>query len=74
MQTYLRRNPDDTMTLHLRPDAKAPTWNEPCGRSSMSNWVNGQSMQPFGEFVGEERLMEDDDYWLDLDGFTAPTP
>ncbi|MFC8012643.1 golvesin C-terminal-like domain-containing protein [Streptomyces cinereoruber] len=74
VQTYLRRNPDDTMTLHLRPDAVAPTWKEPCGRSSMSNWQNTQSMQPFGTFINEQRLMEDDNYWMDLDGFTAPTP
>ncbi|MFR9800569.1 hypothetical protein ACL02U_32425, partial [Streptomyces sp. MS06] len=74
VQTYLRRNTDGTMTLHLRPDAPAPTWKEPCGRSSMSNWQNTQSMRPFGGFVKEQRLMEDDGYWLDLDGFTAPTP
>ncbi|WP_432195427.1 hypothetical protein [Streptomyces sp. bgisy027] len=74
VQTYVRRNADDTMTLHLRPDAPAPTWKEPCGRSSMSNWQNTQSMRPFGDFIKEQRLMEDDDYWLDLDGFTAPTP
>ncbi|MEV1051070.1 hypothetical protein [Streptomyces sp. NPDC049887] len=74
VQTYLRRNADDTMTLHLRPDAPAPTWKEPCGRSSMSNWQNTQSMRPFGEFIKQQRLMEDDDYWFDLAGFTAPTP
>ncbi|WUQ08119.1 hypothetical protein OG259_33905 [Streptomyces sp. NBC_00250] len=74
VQTYLSRNPDDTMTLHLRPDAPAPTWKEPCGRSSMSNWQNGQSMQPFGTFIANQRLLEDDNYWMDLDGFTAPTP
>ncbi|WP_233416199.1 hypothetical protein [Streptomyces sp. N35] len=74
VQTYVKRNPDDSMTLHLRPDAPAPTWNEPCGRSSMSNWQNTQSMRPFGDFIKEQRLMEDDDYWLDLDGFTPPAP
>lgn len=74
VQTYVRRNPDDTMTLHLRPDAPAPTWKELCGRSSMSNWQNTQSMRPFGDFIKDQRLMEDDDYWVDLDGFTAPTP
>ncbi|WLW52098.1 hypothetical protein [Streptomyces sp. YU58] len=74
VQTYVRRNADDTMTLHLRPDAPAPTWKEPCGRSSLSNWQNTQSMRPFGDFIKEQRLMEDDDYWLDLGGFTAPTP
>lgn len=44
------------------------------GRSSMSNWQNTQSMRPFGDFIKDQRLMEDDGYWVDLDGFTAPTP
>ncbi|WP_405899133.1 hypothetical protein OG242_17930 [Streptomyces sp. NBC_00727] len=70
VQTYLKRNADGTMSLHLRPDYPDPAWNEPCGRSSMSKWQNTQSMQPFGGFIREQRLMEDDDYWVDLDGFT----
>jgi hypothetical protein len=70
VQTYLKRNSDGTMSLHLRPDYQDPVWNEPCGRSSMSRWQNTQSMQPFGKFIREQRLMEDDDYWVDLDGFT----
>ncbi|MEV2243110.1 hypothetical protein [Streptomyces sp. NPDC049970] len=70
VQTYLKRNSDGTMSLHLRPDYPDPVWNEPCGRSSMSRWQNTQSMQPFGGFIREQRLMEDDDYWVDLDGFT----
>lgn len=36
----------------------------------MSSWQNTQSMQPFGGFIGEQRLMEDDNYWVDLDGLT----
>ncbi|WP_275679016.1 hypothetical protein [Streptomyces sp. MUM 203J] len=40
----------------------------------MSNWQNTQSMRPFGDVIKDQRLMEDDDYWVDLDGFTAPTP
>lgn len=74
MRSSPRRNADDTMTLRLRLGAPVPTWKEPCGRSSMSKWVNTRSMRPFGAFVNEQRLMEEDDYWLDLDGFTAPTP
>ncbi|AVZ72074.1 hypothetical protein SLUN_07535 [Streptomyces lunaelactis] len=70
IQTYLKRNSDDSMTLLLRPDAPIPTWNEPCGRSSMSNWQNTQSMQPFGTFITNQRLIQDDDYWVELSGFT----
>ncbi|MEU6314744.1 hypothetical protein [Streptomyces sp. NPDC047014] len=34
IQTYLKRNADDTMTRRLRPNTPAPTWKEPGGRSS----------------------------------------
>ncbi|MEU5372830.1 hypothetical protein ABZ362_28355 [Streptomyces sp. NPDC005951] len=70
IQTYIKRNSDSTSSIHLRPDAPAPTWNEPCGRSSMSTWQNTQSMQPFGAFIKSQRLLQDDEYWVDLDGFT----
>ncbi|MBW1600410.1 hypothetical protein [Streptomyces sp. JJ38] len=70
VQTYIKRNSDDTISIHLRPDYPAPNWSEPCGRSSMSNWQNTQSMRPFGDFIKEQRLMQDDQYWVDLDGFT----
>lgn len=69
IQTYIKRNADDTSSIHLRPDAPQPTYNEPCGRSSMSTWQNTQSMQPFGTFIGRQRLQQDDNYWVDLDGF-----
>lgn len=36
----------------------------------MSRWQNTPSTQPFGGFIREQRLMEDDGYWVDLDGFT----
>ncbi|MFJ3933855.1 hypothetical protein [Streptomyces sp. NPDC090029] len=71
VQTYLKRDSATTMSLHLRPDYPDPTWNEPCGRSSMSNWQNSQSMQSFPTFMINQRLMQDDKYWVDLDGFTA---
>jgi hypothetical protein len=72
VQTYIKRNTDGTSSIHLRPDYPDPTWNEPCGRSSMSTWQNTQSMQPFGGFISNQRLLEDDQYWVDLDGFTLP--
>ncbi|MEV8053243.1 hypothetical protein [Streptomyces bacillaris] len=70
IQTYIKRNADDTASIHLRPDAPTPTWSEPCGRSSMSTWQNTQSMQPFGAFIKSQRLHQDDEYWVDLNGFT----
>ncbi|WP_230396275.1 golvesin C-terminal-like domain-containing protein [Streptomyces blattellae] len=51
----------------LIPDSRAhvPTWTEPCGRSSMSNNQNTQSMSLFPKFRRDNRVMEGDDYWLD---------
>jgi hypothetical protein len=43
-----------------------PTWPALCGRSSMSNYVNTQSMQPFGvKFAKEFRMLDYDEYWVD---------
>ncbi|WP_367046149.1 hypothetical protein [Streptomyces sp. Je 1-332] len=51
----------------LVPDSRyhVPTWNEPCGRSSMSNNQNTQSMSLFPTFRRNNRVLEGDDYWLD---------
>jgi hypothetical protein len=51
----------------LRDDwrTSAPTWQEVCGRSAMSNWVNTQSMQPFpSTFSTPNRLLDQDEYWV----------
>jgi hypothetical protein len=45
-----------------------PVWPALCGRSSMSNYVNTQSMQPFGvSFAKQFRLLDRDEYWVDPD-------
>jgi hypothetical protein len=51
----------------LVPDSRyhVPTWNEPCGRSSMSNYQNTQSMQPFPNWRAKNRVLEGDGYWLE---------
>jgi hypothetical protein len=51
----------------LIPDSRydVPTWTEPCGRSSMSNNQNTQSMSLFPTFRKNNRVLEGDDYWLD---------
>ncbi|MBD0708611.1 MULTISPECIES: hypothetical protein [unclassified Streptomyces] len=56
---------------HLIPDPREhlPTWTEPCGRSSMSNNQNSQSMAGFGGFITRNRLLEGDAYWVN-----APKP
>ncbi|WP_405772925.1 hypothetical protein [Streptomyces sp. NBC_01538] len=51
----------------LIPDSRydVPTWTEPCGRSSMSNNQNTQSMSLFPTFRRNNRVLEGDNYWLD---------
>ncbi|MFE3476532.1 hypothetical protein ACFXOI_33875 [Streptomyces bacillaris] len=51
----------------LVPDSRyhVPSWNEPCGRSSMSNYQNTQSMQPFPNWRAKNRVIEGDHYWLE---------
>ncbi|MGV9608882.1 hypothetical protein ACWDR2_34880 [Streptomyces sp. NPDC003631] len=70
VQTYAKRGSDGVW--HLLPDLRypLPTWSEKCGRATISNNQNTQSMRPFGQFIVRNRLMDRDDYWLDLDGFT----
>ncbi|WP_243869318.1 Tat pathway signal protein [Streptomyces liangshanensis] len=70
LQTYAKRGDNGVWTL--RPDLRypLPTWNEKCGRATMSKNQNVQSMRPFGAFITRNRLMDKDDYWLDLNGFT----
>ncbi|MBQ0849448.1 hypothetical protein ACFU9Y_06735 [Streptomyces sp. NPDC057621] len=53
----------------LIPDPRydIPTWTEPCGRSSMSNNQNTQSMSLFPTFRRNNRVLEGDNYWLDAE-------
>ncbi|WP_326816514.1 hypothetical protein OIE61_04610 [Streptomyces sp. NBC_01762] len=58
----------DGIREHLYNDTTydAPKWRALCGRSSMSNYVNTQSMQPFGVKVAKDfRLLDHDEYWVD---------
>lgn len=67
--TYAKKDSDGKWRLHLDERSPVPTWNESCGRASMSNNQNTQSMQPFGAFINENRLIDGDSYWLN-----APKP
>ncbi|WP_406124660.1 Tat pathway signal protein [Streptomyces canus] len=70
LQTYAKRGSDGVW--NLLPDLRypLPTWNEKCGRATISNNQNTQSMRPFAQFIVRNKLMDKDEYWLDLDGFT----
>lgn len=59
------------MTYKLYDDERfaAPTWNEKCGRSSMSRNVNSGAMARFGAFASTFRILDKDTYWVDIDGF-----
>ncbi|MBQ1123771.1 hypothetical protein [Streptomyces sp. B15] len=67
LQTYGTRYAPGVWKLYDDTRFAAPTYKEVCGRSSMSNWQNTQSMKPFGStFSGEanNRLIDGDEYWV----------
>ncbi|MGW5675723.1 DNRLRE domain-containing protein [Streptomyces sp. NPDC003860] len=58
----------DDGSEHLLDDTRydPPSWNEKCGRSSMSAEVNQGSMRPFGnDFSSKFRVIDKDAYLLD---------
>ncbi|WP_406461364.1 hypothetical protein OHB07_06120 [Streptomyces sp. NBC_00111] len=69
LQVYAKRGGDGVWHLLSDPRYPLPDWNEKCGRATISNNQNTQSMRPFGQFIVRNRLMDKDKYWLDLDGF-----
>ncbi|MEK2474089.1 hypothetical protein [Streptomyces noursei] len=67
VQTYASRIATGDWRLYDDIRTAAPTWKEFCGRSSMSNYQNTQSMQPFsGTFSSPSkfRLLDKDEYWV----------
>ncbi len=66
LQTYAKRDADGLWRLHIDLRYPLPTWKEVCGRSSMSNNQNTQSMALFPDFRAKNRVMDKDDYWLDV--------
>ncbi|MFI1106204.1 Tat pathway signal protein [Streptomyces melanogenes] len=71
LQTYAKKGGDGVWHLYNDPRYPLPSWNEKCGRASISNNQNTQSMRPFGQFITRNRLLDRDQYWLDLNGFTG---
>ncbi|WP_374227475.1 DNRLRE domain-containing protein [Streptomyces sp. AC627_RSS907] len=69
VQTYAPKLADGTWKLYDDLRFAAPTWDETCGRSSMSLNQNSQSMAGFGGFASTYRLLDLDGYWVDIDGF-----
>lgn len=66
LQTYAMKGADGLWRLHADLRYPLPTWKEVCGRSSMSNNQNTQSMSLFPTFRRNYRVMDKDDYWLDV--------
>ena len=65
LNTIAVEGTDGVWRLIPDPRYHVPTWTEPCGRSSMSNNQNTQSMSLFPTFRRNNRVLEGDDYWLD---------
>ncbi|TDC05260.1 hypothetical protein [Actinomadura bangladeshensis] len=70
LQTYAKRVTQGEWHLYDDERKPAPTFQEVCGRSAMSNWMNTGSMAPFsGGFSLKYRLLDKDPYWVDTPGF-----
>ncbi|MFD7342626.1 Tat pathway signal protein [Streptomyces violascens] len=69
VNTVAQKGSDGRWRLVADPRSHIPTWTEPCGRSSMSNNQNTQSMSKFPSWRKNNRVLEGDAYWLD-----APKP
>ncbi|MEV6423671.1 hypothetical protein [Streptomyces sp. NPDC051662] len=65
LNTIAQRGADGVWRLMPDPRSHVPTWTEPCGRSSMSNNQNTQSMSLFPTWRKNNRFLEGDNYWLD---------
>ncbi|MFF4509384.1 hypothetical protein [Streptomyces sp. NPDC001401] len=72
VQTYATRVTQGEWHFYDDTREAAPTWKEVCGRSSMSNWINTQSMQPFpSTFSQPNRLLDKDPYWMAFPEFAG---
>ena len=69
VQTYATKLTDGTWKLYDDDRKAAPTWNEVCGRSAMSGWVNSTSMSRFPTFAKRLRLLDQDKYFVRTPGF-----
>lgn len=75
VQTYATRAKPGEWHFYDEIRQAAPTWKELCGRASMSNWTNTQSMQPFPHtFSRPNRLLDQDEYWVAFPEFAACSP
>ncbi|WP_405833752.1 hypothetical protein [Streptomyces sp. NBC_00105] len=77
LQTVAHRVVQGTWKLSDDDRADFPGFTEKCGRSSMSQWTNGGSMNRFYGFAQHFRLQDTDEYWVSVPGFehcnvTAP--
>jgi hypothetical protein len=69
VQTYETEPTAGTYKLYDDERFAGPTWDETCGRSSMSRNVNSGSMSHWGTFASTFRVLDKDTYWVDIDGF-----
>ncbi|MFI6894058.1 hypothetical protein ACIBM4_08110 [Streptomyces sp. NPDC050256] len=71
VQTYATRVKQGEWHLYDDVREAAPTWQEVCGRSVMSSWMNSTSMGgAFSSgFSTKYRMLDKDPYWVDFPEF-----
>ncbi|MFD6936659.1 hypothetical protein ACFWAP_10980 [Streptomyces goshikiensis] len=70
VQTVAKRVSPGTWKLVDDERYRLPDFTEKCGRSSMSQWQNGGSMNRFNGFAQYFRLQDADEYWVEVPGFS----
>ena len=63
IQTFAKEHEDEIHLYNI--DGMIPDFTEVCGRSAMSGYQNQGSMNRFGAFMTDMRIMDGDAYWLD---------
>jgi hypothetical protein len=74
VQTYATKNSDGTWHLYDDERVSLPTWDEKCGRSAISSWVNSTAMARIPTFVKTFRMLDEDSYSVIAPGFENCDP
>ncbi|MFA3874072.1 hypothetical protein ABS735_10345 [Streptomyces sp. MMCC 100] len=69
VQTYATKYSDGVWRFWDDERISGPDWNEVCGRSAMSNWVNTTAGSRISSFASKFRLLDKDKYWVKVTGF-----
>ncbi|MFF4018890.1 hypothetical protein [Streptomyces sp. NPDC001843] len=77
LQTYATRlgaNGGGAWKFYSDERKHVPTWNEECGRSAISGWMNSGSAAALPGFNSKYRILDQDEFWVQVPGFESCDP